>query len=560
MKIVNKNIILGICVCCFSIKTVYTQQINLFFQNSDIEKLKRELITGKDTNSLHIGEIYTKNIELKQPRLKSAVIKPPSLLYDSLKVYTFYSEVDSILKYFNARQYNANNQVTNMKLFYDLDHFKENIYTYINNNTLIRLLENLYIKGEFIGSSKTNYQYNIQKRLFKFDVNTNRCLFKRYKFNWETNRWEYEYFYFGHDFNDHPTGSTCDESLDYRNEEEFKYIYSIDSMGRDTNITLIQFNTMGDYTIRIKYQYITSLTYNDIGTISKKSFKVKAAEGVDYFEPDTLWQYNESGQLVYFWHNDHRKEYKSHFKTFEYDSNHVLRNKKEYSIYFGDTLIKETNIRDTLSSAYALYTDKYNYSEFTIKDKSLLLAFYNSHGLISNTRKYLMDSNTMQWKLLYYDTLIYNNNNQITGYYLGAGSNNITKYQYKELYFYDEEGNKTRYEEYRMNMSFGYFSPVYKEYYYYKRNQTSLPNNIFIKNIEVYPNPTRNYITVSSKQAAGNLIFKLFSINGVILDIGTLTRETGNIDVSMYPAGFYFLELSCKDKDILKQTFKIVKQ
>lgn len=59
------------------------------------------------------------------------------------------------------------------------------------------------------------------------------------------------------------------------------------------------------------------------------------------------------------------------------------------------------------------------------------------------------------------------------------------------------------------------------------------------KNIVLYPNPTKNYITLTGAEASN--IIKIFTITGKEVMSITATGKTENIDISPLPAGTYLL-------------------
>ena len=87
------------------------------------------------------------------------------------------------------------------------------------------------------------------------------------------------------------------------------------------------------------------------------------------------------------------------------------------------------------------------------------------------------------------------------------------------------------------------------------------PTEIFADdfNIEVYPNPTREFVTINSDQLLENAEYALFSLSGEKLMEGEITSRTTKLNLENRASGSYVLKLSQKNSRPL-QTFKIVKR
>jgi hypothetical protein len=71
-------------------------------------------------------------------------------------------------------------------------------------------------------------------------------------------------------------------------------------------------------------------------------------------------------------------------------------------------------------------------------------------------------------------------------------------------------------------------------------------NSIF----SIYPNPTRDNITLQFKEASN---FKIYSIEGKLIDSINQIQSNHIVDCSSYPAGVYFIQAG-------NETLKFVKQ
>ncbi len=77
-----------------------------------------------------------------------------------------------------------------------------------------------------------------------------------------------------------------------------------------------------------------------------------------------------------------------------------------------------------------------------------------------------------------------------------------------------------------------------------------------ILNIEVFPNPTVDYVYLKAEE---NLFFKIIDLTGKVLNEGQLINGQTKINLSDYADNIYLLELISK-KAPTKKVFKITKQ
>lgn len=84
----------------------------------------------------------------------------------------------------------------------------------------------------------------------------------------------------------------------------------------------------------------------------------------------------------------------------------------------------------------------------------------------------------------------------------------------------------------------------------------SVKENLTIKNIKIYPNPTTNLITIAWESSTKQTL-RLRDISGKILH--TQRSTSGDkLDMTMYPIGIYFLEIKDdKSKKVIKKVLKI---
>jgi len=87
------------------------------------------------------------------------------------------------------------------------------------------------------------------------------------------------------------------------------------------------------------------------------------------------------------------------------------------------------------------------------------------------------------------------------------------------------------------------------------------PTEIFADdlNIEVYPNPAREFVTINSDQLLENAEYALFSLSGKKLMEGKIMNKTTKLSIENRASGSYLLKLTGENSRPL-QTFKIVKR
>jgi hypothetical protein len=89
-------------------------------------------------------------------------------------------------------------------------------------------------------------------------------------------------------------------------------------------------------------------------------------------------------------------------------------------------------------------------------------------------------------------------------------------------------------------------------------SQTNIEQS-YTKEIIISPNPTDSFVNVSLSCLEANVSYKIADLAGVLLHQATLPNHTGDIrvDFSLYPAGIYFLSITCRDS---VTTYKIIKE
>ena len=96
-----------------------------------------------------------------------------------------------------------------------------------------------------------------------------------------------------------------------------------------------------------------------------------------------------------------------------------------------------------------------------------------------------------------------------------------------------------------MNVNKGY--PVFERYY-------SVSENNVLENVDIYPNPTKNFVTISGENLSK---IEIFNITGQMVLNFDYTNDNQTIDLVNLYSGIYFFKII--DKNGNHCTKKVVK-
>ncbi|MFT5601390.1 MAG: hypothetical protein ACI9N1_001634 [Flavobacteriales bacterium] len=86
----------------------------------------------------------------------------------------------------------------------------------------------------------------------------------------------------------------------------------------------------------------------------------------------------------------------------------------------------------------------------------------------------------------------------------------------------------------------------------------SINENSFISNINIFPNPTNDFINVSMANGGSPVNFTLLSVDGkVVYQLNNITDRTIAIDISKNIKGIYFLRVDNNDNE--SNVYKVIK-
>lgn len=101
--------------------------------------------------------------------------------------------------------------------------------------------------------------------------------------------------------------------------------------------------------------------------------------------------------------------------------------------------------------------------------------------------------------------------------------------------------------------SYSSYQPIQRPFEFYLINKVDTKNNF-----SVYPNPTKDLTFVVEKNFVnGVLVCVIMDLSGRILEKISSNSNKTQIDLSPYPAGTYFLNISKKNKN--NSVYKVIK-
>ena len=74
---------------------------------------------------------------------------------------------------------------------------------------------------------------------------------------------------------------------------------------------------------------------------------------------------------------------------------------------------------------------------------------------------------------------------------------------------------------------------------------TGLTNDAYSKEINLFPNPAKHFVTINYKNyyEHGNYNLSIYGTDGKLVFVSVLKNKTMTLDVSQFPVGIYFLKL-----------------
>lgn len=92
----------------------------------------------------------------------------------------------------------------------------------------------------------------------------------------------------------------------------------------------------------------------------------------------------------------------------------------------------------------------------------------------------------------------------------------------------------------------------------YEISVLSVSENAENINLSVYPNPSTDYLYLTSSDEISGLSFQLFDMNGRLLKSEKITENQTNIDMQGLVSATYFVKVNQGNKTV--KTFKIIKK
>lgn len=76
--------------------------------------------------------------------------------------------------------------------------------------------------------------------------------------------------------------------------------------------------------------------------------------------------------------------------------------------------------------------------------------------------------------------------------------------------------------------------------------------NSFLKNIQVYPNPAQDVITIQSDYNLKGQAYSIYDCIGKLMSKGVLSENNNSISAQELTNGIYTLEIGTKNKHVIK--------
>lgn len=126
--------------------------------------------------------------------------------------------------------------------------------------------------------------------------------------------------------------------------------------------------------------------------------------------------------------------------------------------------------------------------------------------------------------------------------------------QTKVKFSYDDAGNRIRQQVIIVEIDESKETSIDGELYSNTNNKTELIDLETNCKIELYPNPTSNFLNIASNQSE-KIEVQIVSESGQVIKKESFVQNT-TIDLSNYSAGLYYIVLNYNDKQITQKIIK----
>lgn len=213
------------------------------------------------------------------------------------------------------------------------------------------------------------------------------------------------------------------------------------------------------------------------------------------------------------------------------------------------------NIYDTASGFVSITTIRQNFSGVEWRNSSkIILSSVLATGNLDEQANLVWDFSQSKWVFESRYVWTYDNQNRINLmlYELYDATNGIWKSYGK--YSYSHVGNQTilTAENYDANISS--WANYYKTTFNTACNTTSAIENVFVKNLEVYPNPTTDVFQISN---SGNIqSISIFDFSGKLMFKQTANANVVSVSLSNLASGIYLLQAETNEGIAVKRLIK----
>lgn len=79
------------------------------------------------------------------------------------------------------------------------------------------------------------------------------------------------------------------------------------------------------------------------------------------------------------------------------------------------------------------------------------------------------------------------------------------------------------------------------------------------KNIQIYPNPTADFLNIRRGSIKGNLEYELYNMQGKIITRGKFSNGSEQVNMKAFPVGMYIIKIISRE-DGKSKVFKVLKK
>ncbi len=215
-------------------------------------------------------------------------------------------------------------------------------------------------------------------------------------------------------------------------------------------------------------------------------------------------------------------------------------------------------IREVNKKVYFLKSDSVlerKIYDFSLNINDTTSIYYTSNFLNRNVQVTLNNIDSTSWKYMFYGRKVYEHSHNSTSffnhYYVIQGFG-VTEYSSNEI---ETDYPTRKLCSIKKNNSSHNIPADYSACYWQIKNSFISLNEIGTEDIEIYPNPTINEITIESVDSK-IISVSIFDINGKFINQLSDSENKQNIDLKSFDSGVYILKIVTEKGIVTKQFVK----